>query len=314
MRHRTQGRLARAACAVVLIGGALTSPASAGRPGSIELASVHAVVGDLEGGEILYAKRDDIAVPIASITKLMTAMVVLDGGQSLEESIPIVPLGRSVGKNGVSRLRVGSVSTSGQLLRLALMSSDNVAAWALAQHYPGGLEAFTAAMNAKARALGMSRTHFDDPTGLSPTNRSSAFDLWKLVRAAHGYEVVRDYSTTTRYTATFREPTYTLDYGNTNPLTASSRWEIGLSKTGYLDEAGRCLVMVADIDGRKIGIVLLNSFGTRTPQGDAARVRRWLQTGSSGHVAGAALEYERRAADRHEDSSAGHHHERLADQ
>ena len=267
------------------------------------MASVHAVVGDLETGEVLYAKRDDIAVPIASITKLMTATVVLDGDQGLEESIPIVAWGRSVGKNGFSRLRVGSASTRGQLLRLALMSSDNLAAWTLAQHYPGGLEAFTATMNAKARALGMSRTHFDDPTGLSPSNRSSASDLFKLVRAAYGYEAIRDYSTTARYTATFREPTHTLDYGNTNPLTASSRWEIGLSKTGYLGEAGRCLVMAADIDGKRIGIVLLNSFGTRTPQGDAARVRRWLQTGSSGRVAGAALEYERRVAETYDDAS-----------
>jgi D-alanyl-D-alanine endopeptidase (penicillin-binding protein 7) len=287
---------------VALIGSALAPPLSAGGPGGIELASVHAVVGDLESGEVLYAKRDDVAVPIASVTKLMTAMVVLDAEQSLEESISIVGWGRSVGKNGFSRLRVGSESTRGQLVRLALMSSDNLAAWTLAQHYAGGLEACIAAMNEKARALGMSRTHFDDPTGLAPSNRSSASDLWQLVRAAYGYEKIREYSTTTQYTATFREPTRTLGYGNTNPLTFSSRWEIGLSKTGYLDEAGRCLVMVAAIDGRRIGIVLLNSFGTRTPQGDAARVRRWLETGSSGRVALDALEYERRVAKAYDDT------------
>jgi D-alanyl-D-alanine endopeptidase (penicillin-binding protein 7) len=279
-----------------LIAGATGAPASAGATKPFQLASVHAVVGDIESGEILYAKRDHIVVPIASITKLMTAIVVLDGEQSLEESIPVVAWS-GPGDNGcVSRLRVGSASTRGQLLRLALMSSDNLAAWTLAQHYPGGLAAFTEAMNAEAAALGMSSTHFDDPTGLSLANRSSASDLWKLLRAALGHATIRDYSTTPVYDATFRRPNHTLGYVNTNPLTASSRWEIGLSKTGYLDEAGRCLVMVADIDGRSTGIVLLNSFGSRTPQGDASRVRRWLESGSSAPVAGAALEYERRIA------------------
>ena len=301
--HRERWRVARAGWALALIGAAVVPTASAGEPTSIQLASVHAVVGDVQSGEVLYAKRDDIAVPIASITKLMTATVVLDEGQSLDEPIRIEAWGRSLGKNEFSRLRIGSACTRGQLLRLALMASDNLAAWTLGQHYPGGLEACTAAMNAKAHALGMSRTHFDDPTGLLPSNRSSASDLWKLLRAAYGYETIRSYSTTARYTATFREPALTLDFMNTNPLTASNHWAIGLSKTGYLDEAGRCLVMVADIDGRMIGIVLLNSFGKRTPQGDAARVRRWLQTGSSGHVAGAALEYERRVARTYADAA-----------
>jgi D-alanyl-D-alanine endopeptidase (penicillin-binding protein 7) len=235
-------------------------------------------------------------VPIASLTKLMTAVVVLDGGQSLDESIPVVRFSGATDKNCFSRLRVGSASPRGQLLRVALMSSDNLAAWTLAQHYPGGLDAFTAAMNAKAEALGMTNSHFDDPTGLSLGNRSSAADLWKLLRAAYGYETIRAYSTTSTYTATFHQPSYTLGYYNTNPLIASSRWQIGLSKTGYLDEAGRCLLMVADIDGRKVGIVLLNSFGTRTPSGDASRVRRWLESESVTPVAGAALEYERRVA------------------
>ena len=288
--------LTRMAWAVALIVGAPIAAAPTGETGGVQLASVHAVVGDIESGEILYAKRDDIAVPIASITKLMTAAVVLDGNQSLEESIAVVARSKSGDKSCFSRLRVGSASTRGQLLRLALMSSDNLAAWTLAQHYPGGLEAFTEAMNAKAQALGMTSTHFDDPTGLSLSNRSSASDLWKLLRAAYGYDTIRDYSTTSLYTATLRQPSYTLGYANTNPLIASSRWEIGLSKTGYLDEAGRCLVMVADIDGKPIGIVLLNSFGTRTPQGDASRVRRWLESESSAPVAGAALEYERRVA------------------
>jgi D-alanyl-D-alanine endopeptidase (penicillin-binding protein 7) len=157
-------------------------------------------------------------------------------------------------------------------------------------------------MNDKAGRLGMERTHFDDPTGLSLGNRSTATDLWKMVRAAYRYDAIREYSTTYQFHAIFRNPRYALDFGNTNPLTASSKWEVALTKTGYLDEAGRCLAMVAEIDGEPYGIVLLNAFGTRTPLGDAARVRRWLRTGSSGTVAGAALEYERRVAARYDPS------------
>jgi D-alanyl-D-alanine endopeptidase (penicillin-binding protein 7) len=281
--------------------GCLLAPAPAWSRDSIQLASVHAVVGDLEEGKVLYSKRDDIPVPIASVTKLMTAMVVLDGGQPLDEWVPIVAWGESHGKNRHSRLRVGAETTRAQLLRLALMSSENLAAHVLARHYPGGLDAFVAAMNAKAEALGMSRSHFDDPSGLSTSNRSTASDLWTMVVAAYDYDTIREFSTTYQYTASFRRPRYTLGYGNTNPLTASSRWDVELSKTGYLSEAGRCLVMVADIDGKPVGMVLLNSFGTRTSLGDAGRVRRWLQTGSSGNVAGAALEYERRVAARYDD-------------
>lgn len=297
---RRSGRWTRSyihlAWAVALVLIAPNAPATSGEAKGLQLASVHAVVGDIESGEILYSKRDEFAVPIASVTKLMTAVVVLDGGQDLDASIPVVACRPSADKLCLSRLRVGSTSTRGQLLRAALMSSDNPAAWTLAQHYPGGLEAFIDAMNAKAAALGMSSTRFDDPTGLSPSNRSSASDLFRLLRAAFGYETIRDYSTTSRYTATFRQPSYTLRYANTNPLIAGDSWEIGLSKTGYLNEAGRCLVMVAELDGRSIGIVLLNSFGTRTPSGDASRVRRWLESGSSASVARAALEYERRVA------------------
>jgi D-alanyl-D-alanine endopeptidase (penicillin-binding protein 7) len=289
-------RAIRLAWGVALIGMVTIAPATGGETKVIQLASVHAVIGDIETGEVLYTKRDALPVPIASLTKLMTAVVVLDGGQSLDESIPVVRFSGATDKNCFSRLRVGSASPRGQLLHVALMSSDNLAAWTLAQHYPGGLDAFTAAMNAKAEALGMANSHFDDPTGLSLSNRSSAADLWKLLRAAYGYETIRAYSTTSSYTAKFHQPSYTLGYYNTNPLIASSRWQIGLSKTGYLDEAGRCLLMVADIDGRKVGIVLLNSFGTRTPSGDASRVRRWLESESVTPVAGDALEYERRVA------------------
>ena len=292
---KQRGALAAVLCAIALTA-CLWSPGITQSKEGLELASVHAAVGDLSTGEVVYAKRDDVAVSIASITKLMTAMVVLDRGQPLDEWIPVVARDDTSGKNGYSRLRIGSETTRGQLLRLALMASENLASYVLAHHYPGGLDAFIAAMNAKAESLEMTRTRFDDPSGLSIGNRSSASDLLKMVRAAYEYDTIRDYSRTYQYTASFRRPRYTLGFGNTNPLTGSSRWDITLSKTGYLDEAGRCLVMVTEIEGAPIAMVLLNSFGTRTPLGDATRVRRWLQTGSSGSIAGAAREYERRVA------------------
>jgi D-alanyl-D-alanine endopeptidase (penicillin-binding protein 7) len=274
----------------------LSVPPSASAEPGLQLASVHAVVGNLGTGEVLYAKREAIPVPIASLTKLMTALVALDGGQPLDEWVRVVEWNDSFGKNRYSRLRFGSTATRGELLRLALMSSENLAAHVLARHYPGGVDAFVAAMNAKAAELGMSDSRFDDPTGLSTGNRSTAADLWKLLAAAFGNETIRSYSTTPRHDARFRDPPYTLGFGNTNPLTASSRWDVLLSKTGYLTEAGRCLVLATEIDGTAVGMVLLNSFGTRTPLGDASRVRRWLQTGSSGDVNAAALRYERDAA------------------
>ncbi|MGE0623674.1 MAG: D-alanyl-D-alanine endopeptidase [Pseudomonadales bacterium] len=271
------------------------SPASEAPASEVELASVHAAVGDLSNGRVLYEKHADLAVPIASVTKLMTAMVVLDAGQPLEEWVPILGWAEKTGKNSYSRLRVDSESRRDQLLKLALMSSENLASHTLARHYPGGLAAFVAAMNDKARTLGMTHSSFDDPTGLSVGNQASAADLWKMLAAAWQYDLIRAYSTTYQYQADFRAPRYSLAYGNTNPLTASSRWDVQLSKTGYLKESGRCLVMVTDVDGDPIGMVFLNSFGTRTPLGDAGRVRRWLTTGDSGQVAGAALDYERAA-------------------
>ncbi len=264
----------------------------------VALASVHAAIGRVDSGELLYAKNEDLAVPIASITKIMTAMVVLDGRQPLDEWLPILGWERKTGKNGYSRLRLDSTSRRDQLLKIALMSSENLAAHTLARHYPGGLDAFVQAMNRKARALGMTATHFDDPTGLSPGNTASARDLWKMLRAAYGYEPIRAYSTTYQHRASFRQPRYSLAYGNTNPLTASSRWDVRLTKTGYLKEAGRCLVMVVDIGGEPVGMVFLNSFGTRTPLGDAGRARRWLTTGEPGGVAGPARDYERRTVRR----------------
>ncbi|MEZ5559517.1 MAG: D-alanyl-D-alanine endopeptidase [Pseudomonadales bacterium] len=275
-----------------------TDPGAAAAPAAdkLQLASVHALVLDLESGETLYAKRSDVPVPIASITKLMTALVALDAGQPLNEWLPIVGWDRDVDKNAYSRLRIGSEARRADLIRIALMSSENLATNVLAHHYPGGVDRFVAAMNAKAESLGMSRTHFVDPAGLSPENRSTAADLGRMVRAAYGDDHIREYSTSYQYTVQFRSPRYTLGYGNTNPLVASNRWELALSKTGYLNEAGRCLTLITRIDSDPVAIVLLNSFGKRTPLGDAGRIRRWLTTGSGGAVAAPALDYERRVA------------------
>ena len=292
------------ALSALTLAGWLLLPGLAWAESGVQLASVHAAVGTVDDDEVLYSKRDDISVPIASVTKLMTAMVLLDGGQPLDAWIPIVALDKGHGKNRFSRLRIGSEAPRAELLRLALMSSENAAAYALAWHYPGSVPAFVEAMNAKALSLGMQNTRFGGPTGLSTSNRSTASDLLKMVRAAYAYETIREYSTTYQHTANFRKPRTQLAFGNTNPLTASSRWDVVMSKTGYLTEAGRCLVMVANIDDRLIAMVLLNSFGTRTPLGDASRIRRWLRTGSGGNVARAALDYERRAVAAYEAAAA----------
>ena len=275
---------------LLLIAGSLS--AFSASASEVQLASVHAAIGDLSSGKLLHTKNADVTVPIASVTKLMTAMVVLDGGQALNEPITILGWEKKTEKNAYSRIRVDSKSRRDQLLKIALMSSENLASHTLARHYPGGFDAFVRAMNDKAKSLGMKNSRFDDPTGLSLGNVASAEDLWKMLAAAHEYDLIRAYSTTYQHQASFSGPRYSLAYGNTNPLTASSRWDVQLSKTGYLKEAGRCLVMVADVDGKPIGMVFLNSFGTRTPLGDAGRTRRWLTTGESGRVAGAARDYE----------------------
>jgi D-alanyl-D-alanine endopeptidase (penicillin-binding protein 7) len=282
-------------------GAATTQPA----PERLELASVHAVVMDVDSGEVLYSKHADVAAPIASVTKLMTAMVVLDAGQPLDEWLAIVDWPGELEKNAYSRLRIGSEAQRRELLRIALMSSENLATNVLAQHHPGGNDGFIAAMNAKAAALGMTRSRFVDPAGLSPDNRASAADLAELVRAAYQYPEIRELSTRYQHTARFRQPRYRLGYGNTNPLVASNRWQVDLTKTGYLREAGRCLVMVTEVDGRPLALVLLNSFGTRTPLGDAGRVRRWITTGDGGRIAGAARDYERQQVKALLESRAG---------
>ena len=261
-----------------------------------ELASVHAVVADFDTGATLFAKQADAVVPIASLTKLMMAMVVLDAEQPLDEWLKIVPRERPVEKNAYSRLRIGSEAKRRDLLLIALMASENLACHVLAANYPGGTPAFVAAMNSKAHELGMTETHFVDSSGLSPSNRSTASDLVKMASAAARYPLIREFSTTAEHTVSFRSPDYLLGYGNTNVLAHGDRWDIRLSKTGFINEAGRCLIMIATVGERTVTMVLLDSFGTRSPVGDANRVKRWLETGSSGTVAGAARDYERQRA------------------
>ena len=241
----------------------------------VYLRSAVALVQDAASGETLYAKNEDVVLPIASITKLMTAMVILDAGLNLEQRVAISDEDYDSVKGTRSRLRPGSVLTRDELLLLALMSSENRAAASLARTYPGGIEPFVAAMNAKARALGMSDTRFVDPTGLSSANVSNAHDLARLVAAAHAYPLIRQYST--RESATVQALGRPLGYRNTNGLVRNAHWEIGLSKTGYISEAGRCLVMRVRMASREVIVVLLDSWGKFSRIGDANRLRKWLE-------------------------------------
>ena len=267
-------------------------------PAKLELASVNAAVADLDSGEVLYRKNAERVVPIASITKVMTAMVVLDSGADLDEWLTVVERERAAPNNAYTRLRRGSQARRRDLLKIALMASENHAAYVLARHHPGGLAAFVEAMNARAAALGMERSRFVDPSGLSSENRSTAEDLLRLVRAASDYPLIREFTDSPRHTVRFRHPRYRLHYGNTNVLVYRNHWDIDLSKTGYLNEAGRCLVLVTTIGQRPVAMVLLDSFGRRTPVGDAGRIRRWFETGESGSIAAAARRYEQRKSAR----------------
>lgn len=244
---------------------------------SPRLRSSIALIYDIDSQRPLYSKNEDSIVPIASISKLMMAMVVLDAHQSMSQEITITAADKDHLKNTHSRMRPGTTLTRGELLKLALMASENRAAAALARNYPGGTPAAVAMMNAKARELGMSDTHFLDPTGLNSGNVSTAQDLVKMVLAAKHYAPIREFTTTSMHMVELggRHP---LRYINTNPLVRSDSWDIGLSKTGYISEAGRCLVMEARIKSRPVVIVLLDSWGKRTRVGDANRVKRWMES------------------------------------
>jgi serine-type D-Ala-D-Ala endopeptidase (penicillin-binding protein 7) len=249
----------------------------------VALRSSSALVQDAGTGEIVFGKNADAVVPIASITKLMTAMVILDRGLDLEEKIVLSKEDAVAMKGSRSRLRTGLTMTRGDLLLIALMSSENRAAAALGVSYPGGLEAFIDAMNAKAAALDMSESRFVEPTGLSPANVSTASDLAKLVRAAHEYPLIREYSTKDRAAirVSVGRSTRLLNYGNTNGLVRSKYWDIELSKTGYISEAGRCLVMLVRLQEKDLVVVLLDSWGKHSRIGDANRIKKWLESGAS---------------------------------
>jgi D-alanyl-D-alanine endopeptidase (penicillin-binding protein 7) len=267
-----------------------------GTPDALRLASVHAAVArlDAEPGDFVFARRAERSVAIASVTKLMTALVVLESGADLDGWLRVPEWDPRPPNNPFSHMRVGSELRRRDLLRIMLQASENLAAHTLARHHPGGFDAFVAAMNDTASVLGMAGSSFVEPSGLSPENRSTAADLVLLARRAFEEPLLREFSTSRYFEATFRSPRYVLRYGNTNRLLASSRWDVSLSKTGYLSEAGRCLVMVTELEGEPHVVVLLDSFGSRSPLGDAGRIRRWVETGETGSVAPAAADYARR--------------------
>jgi D-alanyl-D-alanine endopeptidase (penicillin-binding protein 7) len=233
------------------------------------------LVLDSSNASVVFARKADLAAPIASITKLMTALVVLDGKQPLDERITIAQDDCSKGKGRYSRLAVGTKLSRGDMLHLALMSSENRAAHAVGRNYPGGLATFVRTMNLKAKALGMTRTHFVDPSGLSSQNVASARDLAKLIAAASRSATIREYSTSKVHSV--RVGRRMMDFHNTNSLVANPTWQVAVQKTGFINEAGHCLVMQATIEDRPIIIVLLNSFGRYTRVADAKRIRQWIE-------------------------------------
>ena len=245
--------------------------------GKLDVRSSSVIVLDAVDSSVLYAKQAQSPLPIASITKLMTALVVLDAGQPMDEMIELTTADRRLERSSASRLAIGSKISRGDLLHLALMSSENRAAHAVARAYPGGLPACIKAMNAKARALGMKTARFTDPTGLSSGNVSSASDLAKLVAAAAADPTIRTYSTSTSHTVAIGRQL--LEFRNTNSLVNKADWDVMVQKTGYTSDAGQCLVMKTVIRERPVLIVLLNSFGKYTRVADVRRIRKWMEAG-----------------------------------
>ena len=252
-------------------------------PDKVFVRSGAVLVQDAQSGFTMLEKNGTAVLPIASITKLMTAMVVLERGLDLAERVAITEEDIDTLKGTGSRLRPGAAMARQELLLLALMASENRAAHALGRTYPGGVAAFVDAMNARAQLLGMNDSRFADPTGLSPANVSSARDLARLVQAAHGHATIREFST--REAATVSVNGHELAYHNTNGLVRSGNWSIGLSKTGFINEAGRCLVMHARVAGRELVVVLLDSVGKQSRLGDANRIRKWLEATAAGRPA-----------------------------
>ncbi|MEX3946512.1 D-alanyl-D-alanine endopeptidase [Paraburkholderia sp. EG287B] len=248
-------------------------------PDSLMLRSGVAYVVDQNTLEPLFDKNSHAVVPIASISKLMTAMVVLDSKESLSEPIEVTDEDRDYEKNTGSRLSVGSVLSREDMLHIALMASENRAAAALSRYYPGGRPAFIAAMNAKAKQLGMTDTHFENSTGLTSHNVSTARDLVKMVNAAYQYPMIRQFSTDRSYDVFTGKRN--LAYNSTNALVRNASWDIGLQKTGFINEAGECLVMQTTIHNRPVIMVLLDSSGKYSRFADATRVRTWLDNGGA---------------------------------
>ena len=244
-------------------------------PQKLVIRSACAWVEDQQTGELFVQKRATAVLPIASITKLMTAMVTLDAQLDLQELITIEPEDVDTLRHTRSRLRVGTLITRGDALLLALMASENRCAHTLGRTYPGGIDAFVAAMNAKAQLLGLTETRFEDPVGLSSGNVSTARELARMVDAAYQYPLVREF--TTREDTTIHSGYRILKFRNSNRLVRSPRWQIGLSKTGFIDEAGRCLVMQAQVAQRPVLIVLLDAQGKLTRFADADRIKRWME-------------------------------------
>ena len=243
---------------------------------ALDLKSSVALVIDQNTSEVLFSKNEQAVLPIASITKLMTGLVVSESRLPMEEMVTISQADVDTEKGSSSRLRVGTELSRGELLHLALMSSENRAAHALGRTFPGGLVAFVSVMNAKAKLLGMNDTKYVEPTGLSSNNQSSARDLAKLVKIAYGDPVLRQLSTSPGHQVAVGKQT--LQYNNTNRLVKNPTWEIGLQKTGYISEAGQCLVMQAKVAGRMVIMVFLDSAGKLSRLGDAERVRRWVES------------------------------------
>jgi D-alanyl-D-alanine endopeptidase (penicillin-binding protein 7) len=270
----------RTAAAAVAVGvAAKTVGDMAGLDNTVDplaLRSNVAYVVDQNSAEVLFEKNANVALPIASLTKLMTGMVVMDSKQDLDEVLRVTDDDVDRHKFSSSRLPVGASMTRRELLHIALMSSENRAASALGRNYPGGISAFVGAMNAKARQLGMRDTHYVDSSGLSSRNVSSGRDLAKLVMAAHGDPVLREFSTTPN--STVQASGRTMHYRNTNYLVSLPDWNIGLQKTGFINEAGRCLVMQAMIHGRNVVMVFLDSKGKMSRTADAGRIRRLIES------------------------------------
>jgi D-alanyl-D-alanine endopeptidase (penicillin-binding protein 7) len=240
----------------------------------LDLKSSVALVVDQDTNEVLFSKNPAAVLPIASITKLMTGLVVAESKAALDDVLTVTQDDIDTEKGSRSRLAVGTQLTRGEMMHLALMASENRAANALGRHHPGGLPAFVEAMNRKAASLGMRDTHYVEPTGLSSKNQSSAQDLAVLVRAAHQVPLLRELSTSQE--AQVAVGHRVMQFRNTNGLVSNPQWEIGLQKTGYIAEAGRCVVMQAQLAGRKLIMVLLDSTGKYSRIGDAERIRKWL--------------------------------------